>query len=229
MEKQTSRPSDKVIEYVETMIMAGKLKTGSRLPTERDLAQMLGISRTAVREGIRLLEISGIIECRQGSGNYISYHFDQVLESVLTIMYALDSLNDEQIREFRYAVERSAITLAAGKAEQKDKEYLESCLDGLMNGETEEQRIRSDRMLHQHLVEMSGNRMVIANFHALNRMIERSIRNVRKSIQDQEAETFDVFHNVHRDLVNAVIAGDLVQAKAALDSHFQYLSEHYDT
>ena len=229
MEKQTGRPSDKVIEYVETMIMAGRVKTGSRLPTERDLAQMLGVSRTAVREGIHLLEISGIIECRQGSGNYIAYHFDRTLESVLTMMYALDDLNDEQIREFRYAIERQAITLATGNADENDREYLEQCLDGLVNGETEEQRIESDRMLHQHLVQMSGNRMVIANFHALNRLIERSIRMVRKSIRDQEAETFDVFHNVHRDLVNAVVEGDLGQAKAALDSHFQYLSEHYDT
>ncbi len=229
MEKQPGRPSDKVIEYVETMIMAGRVKAGSRLPTERDLAQMLGISRTAVREGIRLLEISGIIECRQGSGNYIVQHFDQTLESVLTMMYALSELNDEQIREFRYAIERQAITLASGKADEKDRKCLESCLYSLEHGENEEQRVESDRMLHQHLVEMSGNRMVIANFHALNRMIDRSIRSIRKSIRDQEAETFDEFHAVHRNLVDAVLSGNLEQAKAALDRHFQYLSQHYDT
>lgn len=229
MDRQPGRPSDKVIEYVETMIMAGRMETGSRLPTERDLAQMLGVSRTAVREGIHLLEISGIIECRQGSGNYIVQHFDQTLERVLTMMYALDDLNDEQIREFRYAIERQAITLATGKADERDREYLERCLDGLVNGETEEKQIESDRMLHQHLVQMSGNRMVIANFHALNRLIDRSIRSVRKSIRDQQTETFDEFHAVHRKLVSAVLSGELDRAKEALDSHFQYLSEHYDT
>lgn len=229
MDRQPGRPSDKVIEYVETMIMAGRMETGSRLPTERDLAQMLGVSRTAVREGIHLLEISGIIECRQGSGNYIVQHFDQTLERILTMMYALDDLNDEQIREFRYAIERQAITLATGKADERDREYLDCCLDGLVNGETEEKQIESDRMLHQHLVQMSGNRMVIANFHALNRLIDRSIRSIRKSIRDQQTETFDEFHAVHRKLVSAVLSGELDRAKEALDSHFQYLSEHYDT
>ena len=48
------KSSDKVIEYVETRILAGKLKADDRLPAERELAQTLNVSRTAVREGIRL-------------------------------------------------------------------------------------------------------------------------------------------------------------------------------
>ena len=52
----TDKPADKVIEYVETLILAGKLKVDDRLPAERDLAQTLNVSRTAVREGLRLLE-----------------------------------------------------------------------------------------------------------------------------------------------------------------------------
>ena len=229
MNRETTRPSDRVIEYVDNMIMEGKLKTGSRLPTERDLARMLGISRTAVREGIHLLEISGIIECRQGSGNYIAYHFDQTLESVLAMMYALDELNDKQIQEFRYAIEWQAITLAAGKADQEDREYLEKCLYVLEYGESEEQRVESDRMLHQHLVQMSGNRMVIANFHALNRMIDRSILRVQKSIRDQGPETFSGFLAAHRDLVEAVLSEKIDEAKKALDRDFQYFAEYYDT
>ena len=56
--------SEKVIEYVETNILAGKLKVDDRLPAERQLAQSLNISRSAVREGLRLLEVIGIVESR---------------------------------------------------------------------------------------------------------------------------------------------------------------------
>ena len=223
------RSSDRVIEYVETMIMAGKLKAEDRLPTERDLAQMLNVSRTAVREGIHLLEISGIVECRQGSGNYITKHFDQTLERILTMMYALDELNQSQIREFRYAVERQALTLAVGNAEDKDRTLLAQHLDGLLNGASEEVQIESDRLLHLQLVRMSGNRLVIANYMALNRIIGRSIRDVRKRIHDQSPELFEQFREVHRMLVQAVLSGDLEQAKSALDQHFRFISENYDT
>ena len=95
------KSSDKVIEYVETRILAGKLTAGDRLPAERELAQTLNVSRTAVREGIRLLEVIGIVESRRGSGNYIAQRVDQTLEQVLTMMYALDDMRYDEIREFR--------------------------------------------------------------------------------------------------------------------------------
>ena len=229
MNSAEARSSDRVIEYVETMIMAGKLRAGNRLPTERELARMLDVSRTAVREGIRLLEISGIVECRQGSGNYIAQRFDRTLERILTMMYALDELNQTQIREFRYAAERQALTLAVGNIREEDRELLLQYLQGLLYGKTEEEQSENDRLLHQQLVLMSGNRLVIANYMALNRIIERGIRDVRKRIHDQSPERFEQFLEVHKMLVNAVLDGDLERAKEALDQHFQFLSENIDT
>ena len=90
--KENEKASEKVIEYIETRILAGIFKADDRLPAERELARILNVSRTAVREGIRLLEVIGIVESRQGSGNYITTHFDQTLEQVLTMMYTLDEL-----------------------------------------------------------------------------------------------------------------------------------------
>ena len=108
----TENGYEKVIEYVETLILAGKLTVGDRLPAERELALTLNVSRTAVRDALRLLVTLGIVESRQGSGNYIAQHFDRSLEQVLTIMYTLDNLSFTQIQEFRFAVERMALALA---------------------------------------------------------------------------------------------------------------------
>ena len=119
--KTTDKASYKVIEYVETLVLAGKLKVDDRLPAERELAQFLNVSRTALREGIRLLEVIGIVESRQGSGNYISRNFDETLEQVLTMMYALDEMGYDEIREFRYAVERQALVLAVHNADENRK------------------------------------------------------------------------------------------------------------
>lgn len=224
-----TKSSDKVIEYIETMILAGKLKVDSRLPAERDLALSLNVSRTAVREGIRLLEVMGIVESHQGSGNYIAKHFDHTLEQVLTIMYALDEMSYEQIREFRDAVERQALVLAVKKADDQGKQDLQRYLDGLLHGETEEEQTESDRMLHLCIVRMSENRLVIANYLALNRIIDRFIRDVRKQIRDEGESEFEKFQDVHKQLVDAIISGDLEKGKTALDKHFSYITRGFDT
>ena len=223
------KTSEKVIEYVETRILAGKLNVVDRLPAERDLAQQLNISRTAVREGIRLLEVIGIVESRQGSGNYIARHFDETLDQVLTMMYALDDLRYDEIREFRYAVERQALVLAVRNADDRGKQVMQQHLDGLLHAETEEEQAECDRMLHAALVEMSRNRLVIANYAALNRVINRFIRDVRRQIRDQNPEEFESFQTCHRQLVEAVVTGNLEMGKEALDRHFVYIARDFDT
>ena len=225
----TEKASEKVIEYIETLILAGKLKAADRLPAERDLAQTLQVSRSAVREGIRLLETIGIVESRQGSGNYITRHFDRTLEQVLTMMYALDTLSYEQIREFRYAVERQALALAVRSRDVQAKKQLQKHLDGLLNGQTEEEQTESDRLLHLQLVQMSGNRLVIANYVALNRIIDRFIRDVRRKIRDESDEDFQAIQTVHSQLVEAVLSGDLEMGREALDRHFVYITRDFDT
>ena len=225
----TDKPSDKVIEYVETLILAGKLKVDDRLPAERELAQTLNVSRTAVREGVRLLETIGIVESRQGSGNYITRHFDKTLEQVLTMMYALDSLSYSQIQEFRYAVERQALTLAVQSTDMRARRDLQKHLDGLLHGKTEEEQTESDRLLHLTLVQMSGNRLVIANYAALNRTIDRYIRDIRRRIRDENLAEFELLQGIHRQLVEAVLQGDLDMGKEALDRHFYFIAGDFDT
>ena len=63
-----------VCTYVRRLIEQGQLRPGDRLPTERALSQDLGVSRGTVRDGLRLLESMGVLESRQGSGNYLSNH-----------------------------------------------------------------------------------------------------------------------------------------------------------
>lgn len=229
MNINVSHNSHPVIAHIENLIMTGQIKMNDRLPPERELACELNVSRTAVREGIRLLEISGIVECRQGSGNYIVPHFDRTLERVLAMMYALDELTPSQIREFRCAVERQALTLAVTNVSDLDRTVLNSCLHGFLNGSTEEEQILNDRLLHLQLVRMSGNRLVIANYTALNRIIDHSIRDMRKKIYDEDPSYFDQYLAVHRRLAEAVLAGDLEEAKTALDEHFSFLADNYDT
>lgn len=225
----SDKASNIVIDYIEDQILGGNLSIGQKLPTERDLAQQLSVSRTAVREGIQLLEVMGIVERRQGSGNYITSHFDRTLEKVLTIMYALDEMTYEEVQEFRYAVERQALVLAVKNIDQDGEKRLKQYLDGMLHGKTEEEQTENDRLLHLCLVEMSGNRLVIANYMALTRVISHSVRTAREKIRARNPQDFQIFQAVHRQLAEAVANRDLDAAKKALDRHFVYVTEGYDT
>lgn len=225
----SEKSSEKVIDYVETCILAGKLKTDDRLPAERNLARSLNVSRTAVREGLRLLEVIGIVESRQGSGNYIVQRSDQTLEQVLTMMYTLDELRYDEIREFRYAVERMSLVLAIRNADPKGKQMLQKYLDGLLHGETQEERAENDRMLHKSLVQMSGNQLLISNYAALNRVINRFMRDTHMIMADKNRKDFEGLQRSHQKLVDAVVTGDLEMGKEALDQHFVYIDSDFET
>ena len=67
---KVERVYQKVIEQIGEMIKTGYLKKGDKLPPERELVEQLGVSRTSIREAVRVLEILGVIESRQGEGNF---------------------------------------------------------------------------------------------------------------------------------------------------------------
>ena len=67
-----SRVSDQVVQQILDLVEEGELKPGEQLPGERELTQQLSISRSAVREAIRLLEAQGLLEVRPGKGTFIT-------------------------------------------------------------------------------------------------------------------------------------------------------------
>ena len=71
----------KVILYVKDRIKAGDIKVGDKLPTERELSEMLNLSRNSVREALRTLDNMGLISCRQGSGNYLTGDLQELWRS----------------------------------------------------------------------------------------------------------------------------------------------------
>ena len=164
MDSRDNKPYEKVIDYVEEQILSGRLRIGDRLPPERSLSVMLGISRGAVREGMNVLESIGLVSNIHGSGNYITDHFDNTLTKLMTMMYTLDAMSFREIREFRYSAERQAILLACGNITPEQKEELYDQLRIMENSRDRDEQARSDLRIHYIIVEASGNRLVLANF-----------------------------------------------------------------
>ena len=111
MEKQ-EKAYKGVIEYFKNRIMAGELRPGEKLPPEREIAQMLEVSRNSVREALRIMDMTGVISSQQGSGNYITCEFQKSIAETMGMMFAMSQINYQQISQIRYALEQQAFALA---------------------------------------------------------------------------------------------------------------------
>lgn len=229
MDSRDNKPYEKVIDYVEEQILDRKLKTGDRIPPERELSAMLQISRGAVREGMNVLEAIGLVSNIHGSGNYVASHFDDTLAKLMAMMYTLDEMSFDEIREFRYSAERQAILLACGHIPEDKEKELYYNLEVMENSADRDEQTASDMRIHYIIAEASGNRLVIANFMALTRIMHQFVKSARNNVQYRQPDRFQDFQNTHRRLVEAVCSGHYEAAEKALDDHFIYIKGNIET
>ncbi len=87
-DKGNSRKTyEAIIDHIKSDLINGNLHTGQKLPPERELAKQHGVSRTSIREALRTLEILGVIESIQGSGNFISANVEKSLIESMSMMF----------------------------------------------------------------------------------------------------------------------------------------------
>ena len=127
---RTQMEYEKAIEYIYKMIQNEELKVGSKLPTERSIAETLNIGRNSTREALSILHGMGMIDRIQGSGNYISETTNDAIRQMLIIMLALGTITKKDVCEFRRAMEKTVCGLLIEKGISKEyKTLFEEKLD----------------------------------------------------------------------------------------------------
>lgn len=222
---ETGKPYKKVMDYVKRGILDGTFVPGNRLEPERDLALKLGISRNSVREGLRALELIGLLSSRQGSGNFISLNFDETMTEMLTSMYYLKGLQEDQVTEFRFGIEWEALQLAVERAEEEQKKRAWLALVRLEEAQTEEERIVYDKALHQAMVDASHNDFLITNYRALTSFMDTYIKSMRHRIIEG-MESRNELELSHRLLAEGLIEGNLKKGMQGLSAHFGYIRKY---
>lgn len=222
MERQDMPKTYKqVVRFVKDQIRDGALSPGDKLPTERVLAETLGISRNSVREGLRVLENIGVVSSMHGSGNFISLNFDETMSEMLGFMYFLKGVNEDKVAEFRWMIEREALPLAILRITPEEKQAVMRTVHCLEEAQTEEERLEYDRTLHELLVQASGNDFLISNYKALMSFIDRYIQSMRKRIIEG-MESRNMLELAHRKLAEGLVECDLDKSRSGLEEHIGY-------
>ena len=171
------RTYELVLERIESQIVSGALSVGERLPPERELAELLGVSRPAVREALRVLEAQGAVRSQvgqgPGSGTTIDRLPSDALARLLRLHVALGSFPLADVIETRVTLERSMAALACRNASPQNLERMRAALLAMDEPDvTRETFNQLDIEFHVEIAEAGGNRLM----SDVTRAIRESVR-----------------------------------------------------
>jgi DNA-binding FadR family transcriptional regulator len=216
----SGRLNQSVQEQIKLYILEAGLKAGDLIPTEKELGEQLGISRTSIREALRSLEAIGIIESKHGVGRFLrEFNYDAILQN-LGYNIQVNVQDFREIIEVRVALEQSFVEQVAGRIKPHTIEELHrivGTLDELIaTGRPEEELINTHTQFHMKLYESMENTLLL---HLI-----RLFSTVQMSLtQADKYHTSDLseFADLHRGIVEAVELGDGALAKARMMEHFK--------
>ncbi|MBM9487157.1 FadR family transcriptional regulator [Pseudomonas sp. ICBG1301] len=197
---------DQALEQLRLRISQGVWAVGERLPTEPELSAELGISRNTVREAMRVLAFSGLIDIRQGDGSYLRSMTDP-----LGTMRALSHCTLGQAQETRQILEVEAVSLAAVRRTEEDLNGLRAALEAsavLYHGDLEAY-ISADLVFHTRLVDAAHNPALSELYQYFSAIVSAQLRQTL-NISPRRQAVFDL----HVALLDAVEHQDPERAKS---------------
>ncbi|MFL0267366.1 FadR/GntR family transcriptional regulator [Candidatus Clostridium radicumherbarum] len=223
---KSTKVYEQVVQQIKQMIIDGTLKKGDKLPTERELSEQLQVSRASIREAIKSLEVIGLLEARQGAGNYIKENFDQVLFEPISMIFMLESRNPNEIVELREGLELEAAALAAKNIDKAELEEIRLLVDKIKNSEDEEITAAYDKSFHYAIAKASKNVLIMSVLNVISSLIDEVIIDSRKkilSVQDNKEK----LNNQHEMIYISLKDGNESEAYEAMKGHFKLIKDYY--
>jgi GntR family transcriptional repressor for pyruvate dehydrogenase complex len=213
------RAFDDIIEQLRKRLKNDELKSGDRLPSERDLAEQFQVSRNTVREALRMLEIAGLIKIRKGSmgGGFISEADPKVVARSLSDMLSLMSFSLADLTEARLVLGPMIARLAAKRATDADIEQLQANVDEASALTEHAQWERRAQVNHEFL-----NLLATATANPVLEMFQRSLTEVIREIVDVIGPLQDEgIVQSRKRLLRAVRARDGEKAAHEMERHLK--------
>jgi GntR family transcriptional repressor for pyruvate dehydrogenase complex len=219
--------SQRIERTLETAIREKKLAVGSKLPTEREMCESFGVSRTALREALRRLSARGLISIQKGSGMYVSeINIQDAIEN-LNLYYDLkfDENLLEQIIEVRSIFEPEIARLAARNRTRDDLEELEKNLKEfeLCDPDNTQREADLDNFFHLAITKAARNPIVQITMEPIYSLLPRMRNYIYGNIEGEKANTL----SFHRDLLDALHAQDGDRAMKTMKEHLKRTREIY--
>src|SRR5665648_884713 len=207
-----------IVQQIKNQIKEGILKPGEKLPSERKLTDLLGVSRASIREAIQALAFSGYLEVIQGKGTYIleiAIKYDEIVNFFSEFSnYSIDYL-----MEARIMLEGEFARLAALNAKQEEIDVIEKIFSEICNSKDVNTFFVKDLELHLVIAKATHNPFMNGLMKIIGEMLYKETRKIiegSKNIRENNIETI-------KGLVQAIKQRNTNKAKELMVKHIKYV------
>lgn len=219
--------SEQIAGHIKQSILDGELSPGDKLPPEKELTEIFKVSRPTLRDAIKLLTASNLIETRAGAngGHFVaqvSYEdMTNNFSDFISLSLGLKGISLDEVAEIRKFIEIESTALAAERRTEEDLEKLSNILN-MMNDSLESSYFDLDFEFHKQLAFCSKNRMFILTIEAINIALKplfqatNSSASLKKELKDELQEIFIAIKNQ-----------DSKRAKQTMIVHLDHFENHF--
>ncbi|WP_224823863.1 FadR/GntR family transcriptional regulator [Cognatishimia sp. MH4019] len=224
---QAERLSSAVVRQIEKLILQGILRPGERLPSERELAEKLGVSRPSLREAVAELQEKGLLASRAGAGIFVADVLGSAFSEGLVRLFAA---HDEAVFDyisFRRDLEGLAAERACRLGSETDLKVIDTIfrkMEAAHNKRNPAEEASLDADFHMSIIEASHNVIML---HMMRSMFELLREGVfyNRTIMFKQRTTRDLLLDHHRAINAALQARDGAAARAAIEMHLTYVEK----
>ncbi|MBE0598842.1 MAG: FadR family transcriptional regulator [Desulfuromonadales bacterium] len=213
--------AEEIVIQIKNLIARGQLKPGQKVPSERELAAMLGVSRPSVREAITVLEAMGMVESRQGGGTFVRSLTEMTITEPLSTMVENDPRLLHALAEVRVGLESWSAYLAAGRATEEDIAQLRGFVD-----EMDRQAVRGvwdadiDASFHYAITAAAHNTIQLHVLDSIQSLFHATIQAALKEFY-RSPEAVETLRHHHRTILEAIARHDPEGARQAMLNHLK--------
>lgn len=216
----TVRLSASVAAQIEEMVTSGQLQNGRRLPSERRLAELLGVSRGSVREAITELEVKGLVTRRPGSGTHVRRPSHSLFTGPIVSGGGLSDRETTELLDLREAIEPGIAARAAERATPADVEEIRALARAFENsGGDVERRMQLDAEFHQAIARAAHNALLAGLVDRFMHALDATRRTTA-----QTESRFRMSKTAHRKIATAIASGDPDAAEYEMLEHVRAIT-----
>ncbi|WP_047152084.1 FadR/GntR family transcriptional regulator [Aneurinibacillus tyrosinisolvens] len=222
------RVYEQVIEQIKVSVEEGYIQPGDKLPSERELAVQLSVSRSVIREAMSVLNASGVLDIRPGIGVFLAEDEAQMLIQRMNGFLTKSSVNLMELLEVRQGLEGQAAYLAAERATEEDLEKLNKALKQLEKAAARGMvAANEDFAFHAAIVSASKNETIIDMIQLLSDRFLEGLNESRSQSLLTPHKAEKVIQE-HYEIYQAIIERDSERAREMMLRHIQNVKDSYE-
>lgn len=224
--KKTSIVEDvirEISDYILEGIMQGRIKKGDQIPSERELAERLGVGRSSLREAIKVLIMLGLLEVRSGQGTFITDGTSDFYAAPLAWGIIIGDKSIAELVEARLLLDSEATYLAAQRASSEDLREIEAAFKSMQAAAREgdvEKFIDMDVRFHLAIAKAAHNAVILQTVRAIRNLLELWIK---KALMSPGA--INITLEEHEKIYRCIMAKDPEGARKSIRDHVNFATK----